>query len=538
MASWNPTDMAMTNFASQDLSQFNFDINDIDMNVFAPITPESDFDFLSQPSFSMHQSSTRKSESSSLPSPFSQQLASLQLDSRQLPTHAPLQSDQPDLDSWAEPKGYSMDSISHTRPHPASPLNSGQLDSSWNSDLLRSGDGLSQSSFNHSPSSVSTSDLFADIAWSATSPSPRSPSQSQATSSSLNLSTPDLNSSSQHLASDQNLVDSGILVDPSDQVMLTQSWVQPERRTARLGRNSFQEEVYHEHTDINSTARPGDTEQVNHILVAVNAQASSAPSAPREDATAYGDGNFHTHVPRDVLHSEYNTPSVALSTQVQIQEQVLDGHTTTLQRAATQTPSNALGSSNLTEVQPGLNTSGRSLISTHQPQASLQQVQDPQSTHCLARIDRLLDSEQAANVPVLVVAPNANANANANVSTISAMPSIVFMAFSTLLLSGLSLVMASGLFTFNLNALQETCFEWLGNDAWMLVVRLGMCAALLTFFPEIVLGVTSSTEQSSGMFSFGLGQFAVAISSFFFSSGSYDGGLKSVCSLYLPCKPL
>jgi len=114
MASWNPTDMAMTNFASQDLSQFNFDINDIDMNVFAPITPESDFDFLSQPSFSMHQSSTRKSESSSLPSPFSQQLASLQLDSRQLPTHAPLQSDQPDLDSWAEPKGYSMDSISHS----------------------------------------------------------------------------------------------------------------------------------------------------------------------------------------------------------------------------------------------------------------------------------------------------------------------------------------------------------------------------------------------------------------------------------------
>jgi hypothetical protein len=104
--SWNPADMSLSVFDGQgtDLSQFNFDINDIGLGLddFSTSNHGESFDFSSfeQPS------------------------------SLQPTSYTPLITDQYGLDKWAS--SYGGQSVSHSRPHPsASTQDSGQLDLSW-----------------------------------------------------------------------------------------------------------------------------------------------------------------------------------------------------------------------------------------------------------------------------------------------------------------------------------------------------------------------------------------------------------------------
>jgi hypothetical protein len=107
---WNPTDMAFPELESQDLSQFNFDINDINLTDFPSASANQPFDF------SFHQR----------PSSFQS--------GNQTP-YTPLLEDQYGLDEWAEPQGYNP--VSHSRPHPSSSTrDAGQLLSNYQSSWL------------------------------------------------------------------------------------------------------------------------------------------------------------------------------------------------------------------------------------------------------------------------------------------------------------------------------------------------------------------------------------------------------------------
>jgi hypothetical protein len=108
--SWNPADLALPEFDSQDygLIDANFDINDIDLNGFSTMNMGAD---------------------QSLDVSFEQPWG-FQLD-RQF-SYTPFVPDQYGLDPWAEPQGYMP--LSHSRPHAAQ--GSGQLDSSWHSSGL------------------------------------------------------------------------------------------------------------------------------------------------------------------------------------------------------------------------------------------------------------------------------------------------------------------------------------------------------------------------------------------------------------------
>jgi hypothetical protein len=109
--SWN-ADMSFPELETQDLGQFNFDINDIDFTTGYPsMTADHSFDFS-----------------------FDRQPSSFQPDTSF--GYTPNMSDQYGLDQWAEPQGYIP--VSHTRPHPSGPTNdSGQLDANWQSGWLQ-----------------------------------------------------------------------------------------------------------------------------------------------------------------------------------------------------------------------------------------------------------------------------------------------------------------------------------------------------------------------------------------------------------------
>jgi hypothetical protein len=108
--SWN-TDMSFPELEAQDLGQFNFDINDIDLIDHPSMIADHSFDFS-----------------------FDRQLSSFQPDSSF--SYTPIVSDQYVLDQWAEPQGFIP--VSHTRPHPSGPTNdSGQLDANWQSGWLQ-----------------------------------------------------------------------------------------------------------------------------------------------------------------------------------------------------------------------------------------------------------------------------------------------------------------------------------------------------------------------------------------------------------------
>lgn len=110
--SWNPADLALPEFESQDygLIDANFDINDIDLNGFSTVNMDAD---------------------QSLDVSFEQPWG-FQLD-RQF-SYTPFVPDQYGLDPWVEPQGYMP--ISHSRPHAAVSAQ-GQLDSSWHSSGLQ-----------------------------------------------------------------------------------------------------------------------------------------------------------------------------------------------------------------------------------------------------------------------------------------------------------------------------------------------------------------------------------------------------------------
>jgi hypothetical protein len=102
--------MSFPELESQDLSQFNFDINDIDLTGFPSASANQPFDF------SFHQQ----------PSSFQS--------GNQTP-YKPLLEDQYGLDEWAEPQGYNP--VSQSRPHPSSSTrNTGQLLSNYQSSWL------------------------------------------------------------------------------------------------------------------------------------------------------------------------------------------------------------------------------------------------------------------------------------------------------------------------------------------------------------------------------------------------------------------
>jgi hypothetical protein len=102
--------MSFPELESQDLSQFNFDINDIDLTDFPSTSANQSFDF------SFHQQ----------PSSFQS--------GNQTP-YTPLLEDQYGLDEWAEPQGYNP--VSHSRPHPSSSTrDAGQLLSNYQSSWL------------------------------------------------------------------------------------------------------------------------------------------------------------------------------------------------------------------------------------------------------------------------------------------------------------------------------------------------------------------------------------------------------------------
>jgi hypothetical protein len=104
-SSWNPADMSLPEFdGNLDLSQFNFDISGL--NDFS--STNASFDFFDQPSTSFQPDRSLDYERSA---------------------QNPIIADQYGLDQWASATGG--DSIFHTRPHPSSSQNSGQLDSSF-----------------------------------------------------------------------------------------------------------------------------------------------------------------------------------------------------------------------------------------------------------------------------------------------------------------------------------------------------------------------------------------------------------------------
>jgi hypothetical protein len=104
-SSWN-TDISFPELETQDLGQFNFDIN-VDLNDYLPTTDSVfDFSFDQQPQVQP------------------------QFD------YTPAMNDQYGLDQWAEPQGFQP--VSHSRPHPASFMNgSAELDANWQSGWLQ-----------------------------------------------------------------------------------------------------------------------------------------------------------------------------------------------------------------------------------------------------------------------------------------------------------------------------------------------------------------------------------------------------------------
>lgn len=109
-SSWN-ADMSFPELETQDLGQFNFDINDIDLTDYPSMNTDQSFDFS-----------------------FDQQPFSFQPDTQF--AYTPNMNDQYGLDQWAEPQGFMP--VSHSRPHPAGPSNdSGQLDANWQSGWLQ-----------------------------------------------------------------------------------------------------------------------------------------------------------------------------------------------------------------------------------------------------------------------------------------------------------------------------------------------------------------------------------------------------------------
>ena len=102
--------MSFPELESQDLSQFNFDINDIDLTDFPSASANQSFDF------SFHQQPSSFQSNSQTP-------------------YTPLLEDQYGLDEWAEPQGYNP--VSHSRPHPSSSTrDAGQLLSNYQSSWL------------------------------------------------------------------------------------------------------------------------------------------------------------------------------------------------------------------------------------------------------------------------------------------------------------------------------------------------------------------------------------------------------------------
>jgi len=110
-SSWG-ADMSFPELETQDLGQFNFDINDIDLTDYPSMNTDQSFDFS-----------------------FDQQPFSFQPDTQ--PAYTPNMNDQYSLDQWAEPQGFMP--ISHSQPHPAGPSgDSGQLDANWQFGWLQS----------------------------------------------------------------------------------------------------------------------------------------------------------------------------------------------------------------------------------------------------------------------------------------------------------------------------------------------------------------------------------------------------------------
>jgi hypothetical protein len=153
---WNPADMSFPELESQDLSQFNFDINDIDLTDFPTASTNQSFEFS-----------------------FHQQPSSFQSNNQTL--YTPLLEDQYGLDEWAEPQGYNP--VSHSRPHPSSSTrDAGQLLSNYQSSWLVADD---------SEISPRTS-TFADNYWPDGSvQNPQIPQQGVANESPMLSATPD-----------------------------------------------------------------------------------------------------------------------------------------------------------------------------------------------------------------------------------------------------------------------------------------------------------------------------------------------------------
>lgn len=518
VASWNPADMAMTDFASQDLSQFNFDINDLDMNAFAPITPDMDFNntnafaSYSQQSYS----STNQSQSNSRIPSLSQ--PSFGIDS-QLPGFAPLTSDQYGLDSWAEPQGYSTNGASHTRPHPASPLNSGQLDGSWNSDLLQ---GMADS-----PSS--SFDLLQggnDFSSNNTPSSSYSPlSSSQRLDSSWNTDIL------------RNVGDSGIFVDPSDQVTLLVSDAR-----SRIARQDSHANVNVQGTSVQSGSDLLQGDGDSGMLVDPSDQVARPshdssrtvdinrlnyfrrPQVLDGHALALSDTIDNINISRANAQSEQSAMPTALiqsPTRNRVPSTASEQlHTVNVPAYATQSAqeqAQGLGSFNFTEVQPGSNCTttpfGDGSTNLPQVQAQAQSQRDPLFVHCLARQDQLLDSEPEQTSMLLP---------SSSTQVASTMSSMVLVVLSTLLLSGFAVLAVSGYF----NVFQQ----WIGGttESFGLVEmsRLAVCGIFVAFLPELFSG---SSAQASGCFQSGFGM-AFALLSFF--SGS---GLSDVC--FPPTQP-
>jgi hypothetical protein len=205
--------MALTDFEPQDLNHFNFDINDIDLNAFAPMNADQYFDLAS----SLNQQSSTSMIANQ--------------------DYAPFMSDQCGLDQWAEPQGYSM-SVNQTRPHPSGQCSdSGQVNSTTDlfADIDWSSSDIHQS---QSQSSVANGNLIQSSPsdWSILESSVnanKSPqqggigtpsSQSSNEGSQASRSRPELDSSTasgtnpdfQDLSQDVSSEAFGILVDPSD----------------------------------------------------------------------------------------------------------------------------------------------------------------------------------------------------------------------------------------------------------------------------------------------------------------------------------
>jgi hypothetical protein len=534
MASWNPVDLGMDDFATQDLSQFNFDINELDTNAFAPLTPDQELGFASH---------RQQSYSNPRQPSFQQPLYSPSPSSFLLDSHisgcAPLLSDQYGVDSWAKLQGYSTNEAAHRCPHPHSASNdSGQLHGTWKKHLLLDHTVLG-SELAHSPSSSSGSgsgsgsDMFMDLGWSMTSSSQESLAHSTIAHSSTASTAINANGTGfQDCTSDMSPGESNISIDPSDHISILGGWRKSKHNIARL-RSMSSEQGLDSVLNSSATARGNVGVQVENILRDVQQSSSSVANLstvhqqqdaymehalPRTPPTSeslmeqslvqvMAGENRTLHLSQqnayatDGVNTEVSqSPSGNFSSRTHVlatspsQPQVVPLTDTQTQSAAPALAAQASANADVldSQVQSALCSAGLSNINQEKMCSQDSAVMDPQSLHCLTRQDDPQDLAQTAE-------PSSPASLVVDMCT---QTSIVSKDISTsslghLICCTIILLAATVAFIATIDSRDRLRLVLFGrfdssfdSDSWFAaLVRLSLCAAtFIAFVPEVAFG--------------------------------------------------